>query len=263
MTASPSINDLIINPVKAPSKFLFFTEGGRAALGLGLYAATHKILRNAPKGDGHPVLVAPGFMTSDRSTTILRKFLKDLGYAPQTWDLGINLGRPEYAYRMLARIEEINEAYNTKVSIVGWSLGGVFAREVARLKPELIRQVITLGSPFADILGENNGRWFYDLLHGPKGIDLDNELMQNMDTSPPVPTTAIYTKDDGVVNWRHCMEQEEGEITQNIQVAGSHCGLGHNPSVLYCIADRLTQEEDNWTRFDPQGLIKLVYPNLY
>lgn len=263
MTANPSVINDVYTSIKAPSKFLFFTEGGRAAIDLGLYAATHKILRNAPKGDGHPVIVAPGFMTSDRSTFILRNFLKDLGYEPKTWDLGINLGRPEYAYRLLERLEEVHEEYGCKVSVIGWSLGGVFSREVARLKPDLVRQVITLGSPFADILGENNGRWLYDLLHGPRGVEIHDELIQNMDISPPVPSTAIYTKDDGVVNWRHCIEPEEGEFTQNVQVAGSHCGLGHNPSVLYCIAERLCQSEDAWKRFDPKGLIKLLYPNLY
>ncbi len=250
-------------PIKAPSKLLFLTEGGRAALGLGVYAMTHKLLKNAPKGDGHPVLVAPGFMTSDRVTVILRNFLNHLGYEALTWDLGINLGRPEYAYRMLERVEEIQKDYHSKVSIIGWSLGGVFAREVARLQPESVRQVITLGSPFRDILGQNHGRWLYDLLHGPNGINIEDELLQDMAKSPPVPTTAIYSKEDGIVNWQHCIEEEEGPLTQNIQVAGSHCGLGHNPSVLYCIAERLAQDDDQWERFDPRGLIKLLYPNLY
>ncbi|MGK0389026.1 MAG: pimeloyl-ACP methyl ester carboxylesterase [Maribacter sp.] len=263
MTISPSINDFTGNtPIKAPSKLLFLTEGGRAAIGLGLYAATRKMLRNLPKGDGHPVLVAPGFMTSDRVTYILRSFLKDLGYEPQTWNLGVNLGRPEYAYRMLTRVEQIHEEYGQKVSIVGWSLGGVFAREVARLKPELIRQVITLGSPFRDILGENNGRWFYDLLHGPNGVDIEDVLIKDMAITPPVPITALYSKNDGIVNWQHCMEAEENSMAQNVQVAGSHSGLGHNPTVLYCIAERLQQAEDEWKKFEPQGMMKLLYPNL-
>lgn len=262
MTASPSINDFMEDAIKAPSKLLLLTEGGRAAIGLGLYAATRKMLRNVPKGDGHPVLVAPGFMTSDRVTYILRKFIKDLGYESQTWNLGINLGRPEYAYRMLDRVEQIHEEYGCKVSIVGWSLGGVFAREVARLKPELVRQIITLGSPFRDILGNNNGRWFYDFLHGPNGIDIEDELIKDMPITPPVPVTAIYSKDDGVVNWRHCIEAEENPTTQNVQVAGSHTGLGHNPSVLYCIAERLHQAEGEWEKFNPQGIIRFLYPNL-
>lgn len=263
MTANPSIDHIMDHSSKkAPSKLLLFTEGGRAAVGLGIYAATHRILKNVPKGDGHPVLVAPGFMASDRSTIILRKYLKDLGYTPKSWKMGINFGRPEYAFRMLARLEEIQERYSCKVSIIGWSLGGVFAREVARLRPDLVRQVITLGSPFGNILGQNNARWFYDFLHGPKGMDIASELLTDILIPPPVPTTAIYTKDDGVVNWSDCMEKEEGETTQNVQVLGSHFGLGHNPSVLYCIAERLRQEEDDWQRFDPNGVIKLMYPNL-
>ncbi len=262
MTANPSIAQPFI-PHKggAPSKLLLLTEGGRAAFGLGVYAATRKILKYAPKGDGHPVLVVPGFMTGDITTVILRSFLKDMGYAPKTWDMGINFGRPEYAERLLQRLEEIQAMYGGKVSIVGWSLGGVFAREVAKEKPELVRQVITLGSPFSGIQEENNARWLYDLLHGPKGMDMDSDLLRELHQTPPVPTTAIYSKEDGIVCWQHCMELDEDEQTQNVRVNGSHFGLGHNPAVLYCMADRLAQGSEDWKTFDPKGLVSILYPD--
>ena len=131
-------------PHKAPSKFLLFSEGGRAALEFGLFAVTRRMLKNAPKGDGHPVLVLPGFMTGDRSTIVLRNYIESLGYNVKTWDMGLNLGGPEYAFKVADRVEEISKEYNCKISIVGWSLGGVYAREVARQVTDCVRQVITL-----------------------------------------------------------------------------------------------------------------------
>ncbi len=248
-------------PEKAPSKLLLFTEGGRAAFEFGLFAATRKILKNGPKGDGHPVLVLPGFMTSDRSTSVLRNYIDSLGYNVKTWDMGLNLGGPEYAFKVADRLEEISDEYGKKVSIVGWSLGGVYAREVARQVPEKVRQVITLGSPFGGIFEKNNARWFYDFLHGPKGLDISQELLKDILLPPPVPSTAIFTKEDGVVNWQHCIEREENETTQNVQIGGSHFGLGHNPAALYCIANRLKQNEQEWSRFEPKGMLSLLYPN--
>ncbi len=261
MTSNPSYLNTpnIEKPKGSPSKLLLFTEGARAALDLGAYALTRRMLTKAPKGDGHPILVVPGFMTNDFSTVVLRNFLEKLGYAPKTWDLGFNLGRPEYAFRLMDRLEEIQAAYNCKVSIIGWSLGGVFAREVAREKPELVRQVITLGSPFGGIFEKNNARWLYEFLHGAKAMDVHHELVENILTPPPVPTTAIYSKGDGVVNWQHCLELEESATVQNIEVSGSHIGLGVNPSVLYCLGDRLAQEHDDWQRFQPKGGMKLFY----
>ncbi len=261
MAANVMFEDLVVDPtIKAPSKLLLFTEGARATVGLGLYALTNRFLKNVPRGDGHPVLVVPGFMTSDFSTTILRKYLKDIGYEVMTWDMGINLGRPEYAERLLERVVEINAMTDRKVSIVGWSLGGVFAREVARTEPRLIRQVITLGSPFAGLFGDNNARWFYDFLHGAKGMEMAENMVRDILETPPVPTTAIYSKEDGIVPWQYCMEQEENATTQNVQVNGSHFGMGQNPLVLYILANRLRLREENWQKFNPEGFMKYLYP---
>lgn len=249
-------------PKKAPSKFLLFTEGGRAAIEFGKYTFSNKLLEDAPRGDEHPVLVLPGFMTSDRATYFLRNFISKQGYTALKWEMGLNLGGPEYAFKVADRLEEIYKIYNQKVSIVGWSLGGVYAREVARQKPEMARQVIALGSPFSGIFEKNNARWFYDFLHGPKGMDISEDLLKDILIPPPVPSTAVYTKGDGVVNWEHCIERIENETTQNVEIKGSHFGLGHNPSALYCIADRLSQSEKNWKKFKPEGKAKKLYPNL-
>ncbi len=176
--------------------------------------------------------------------------------------MGLNLGGPEYAFKIADLVENIARESGRKVSLLGWSLGGVYAREVSRQVSDSVRQVITLGSPFGGIFERNNARWFYDFLHGPKGVEISQELLKDILLPPPVPSTAIYSKEDGVVNWQHCMEREEGVFTQNVQILGSHFGLGHNPSALYCVADRLNQPEGEWGRFEPQGVIRMFYPNM-
>ena len=151
------------------------------------------------------------------------------------------------------------------MSIIGWSLGGVFAREIAKRKPKLIRQIITLGSPFNGITMPNNAMWLYELLTDGRGTeDVDPDLLKELPKPAPVPTTAIYSKEDGVVPWETCLEDVEDELHQNIQVRGSHLGLGVNPAVLEIIKDRLMLSEKNWTHFVPSNKIedKLFYPSL-
>ncbi|MFT7605248.1 MAG: pimeloyl-ACP methyl ester carboxylesterase, partial [Saprospiraceae bacterium] len=165
---------------------------------------------------------------------------------------------------LLAKIEEIYKEHGEQVSLIGWSLGGVFARQLAKAKPEMIRQVITLGSPFQGVHQPNNVAWVYNLVSGGKRIkDMDPVLFQNIPLPAPVPTTAIYTKEDGIVPWELCIEIED-EIHQNIQVRGSHLGLGVNHSVLDIIADRLLYSREDWAHFRPGHFVKdiLFYPSL-
>ena len=187
------------------------------------------VLRRAPRGDGHPVMVLPGLLANDRSTRLLRGYLRDRGYAPHGWRLGFNLGAGEGVVRRLGdRLVDLQRGARRRISLVGWSLGGVMARELARVHPDVVRQVITLGSPF-----------------GPSD-------------PPPVPSTAIYSRSDGVVPWPRCRETP-GARTDNIEVRGSHVGLGFNPLVLYAVADRLALSEDAWSPFDRSGLRDLLY----
>src|SRR5215475_15204524 len=125
---------------------------GRALLELAALLPAYPFLRRAPAGDGHPVLVLPGFMASDFSTRTLRRFLRDKGYAVHGWKLGRNLG-PSAATigGMTARLQSLQARYGRRVSLVGWSLGGIYSRELARAMPEMVRQVITLASPFRDV----------------------------------------------------------------------------------------------------------------
>lgn len=249
-----------------PSFFLAFTEAGRALTELGVAYPYHNLVKqNTAKADGHPVMVLPGFMTTKSSTKLLREHIAKLGYTVYDWGMGRNLGKMEYLAALVERLEKIQKKHNQKVSLIGWSLGGVFAREIAKAKPELIRQVITLGSPFQDITHPNNVAWIYTLISGGKRVeDTDWALLDNMPNPAPVPTTAIYTKEDGIVPWHVCMERKEDEWHQNVQVRGSHFGLGVNTSVFWIIADRLTYDRDNWQHFKPNSFVEelLFYPSL-
>ena len=131
-------------------------------------------------------------------------------------------------------------------------------------KPNLIRQIITLGSPFRGLTKPNNAIWLYNLVSGGKSVkEIDPDFLMSLEDPADVPTTAIYTKEDGVVSWKLCIEEKESSIHQNIRVRGSHIGLGHNPSVLHVIADRLQYSQDNWSRFTPKNALRkrLFYPS--
>jgi len=204
-------------------------EGPRALVEWLSCAAAGDLLERAPRGDGHPVLALPGFLADDDSTGPLRRYLKTLGYAAHPWLLGRNLGaRGPVRERLIARVEELSERHGRKISIVGWSLGGIYARALAKHMPDRVRQVITLGSPFGDA------------------------------APPPVPATAIFSKSDGIAHWRSCVETD-GPERENIEVPGSHCGLGWNPIVLWAIADRLAQAEGDWKPFHREGWRSYLY----
>ena len=197
--------------VKAPSALLALTELPRALFELGSLPWAAPILATAPRGDGHPVIVLPGFVTSDRSTGILRGFLDRQGYHAHTWDLGRNLGPKAIGpqgEKLIERVLAVYEESGQKVSLVGWSLGGVMARLVAKRIPHAIRQVITLGSPFSGSPKASNVWRAYEMLTGQK-IDADHTKAQLNEVSapPPVPSTAIYSRADGVVAWQNCCEE--------------------------------------------------------
>ncbi len=237
------------SPVDGPWK-LYTALEGRAALEYPLWTLTSPLLGNLPSGDGHPVLVLPGFTAADRSTVPLRGLLRRLGYRTYGWKLGRNLGpTPEIVNGLNHRFESIIGREGRPISIVGWSLGGIFARELSRNYPDSVRQVVTLGSPIRMMPGDRSaasGLW--DSLadqHDPEAI----ERMMDLNRPPlPVPTTSVYSRSDGIVHWKTCLESK-GPFSENVEVFGSHCGLGFNPSVALVVADRLAQPADRWRRF--------------
>jgi pimeloyl-ACP methyl ester carboxylesterase len=251
------------DPIQAPNALLALTEIPRAIIELGACGLSAPLLAGAPRGDGHPVLVLPGFIASDGSTAILRRYLAHLGYDAHAWELGRNLGPKAIGRegeKLVARLRAVHEGTGKTVTLIGWSLGGIMARLVARRAPDAVRQIITLGSPFTGSPKATNVWRIYQMLTGQM-IDDDHTQGQLRESAapPPVPSTAIYSREDGVVAWQNCIEPA-GPLTDNIEVHGSHCGLGVNPAVLYAVADRLAQTEDGWQPFDRSGLRAFVYP---
>lgn len=250
--------------VKAPSALLALSELHRAVFELTTLPIAAPILRLAPRGDGHPVLVLPGFTASDVSTGILRRYLSSLGYDVYAWELGRNLGPRAIGRegeKLVERLKSIHASTGKTVSLVGWSLGGVMARQLSRKAPKAVRQVISLGSPFTGDPRATTVWRLYEYLSGQRMGDKDTQRqLKESHDAPPVPSTAIYSKTDGVVAWRNCIEPASA-TTDNIEVYGSHCGLGVNPAVLYAVADRLALPEGGWAPFDRSGWKTAFYPS--
>lgn len=246
---------------RPPSKFYALTEPGRAMTELFSFYAMRPAMSLLPKGDGHGVLVLPGFMASDGSTAPLRSLLCDLGYACGGWELGRNVHVDDARVEaMAAKVEAMYAETGRKISIVGWSLGGVFARELAKMMPEMVRLVISLGSPISDDRNHTNARRLFEWLNGETPEPVRNGRFMGLDEAPPVPTTSILTKSDGVVHWRGSVQKPQQD-TENIEVFASHLGLGVNPAVIYAVTDRLAQAEGEWKPFEPQGLGSIMFPN--
>lgn len=245
---------------RPPSKALMLLEL-RALPELAGFMASLPILKiTAPRGDGHPVLVLPGLITSDNSTIPLRRFLNSHGYECHGWNLGRNYGPlPGIEKGLVDRLTELHEKTGRKVSLVGWSLGGIYARQLAKLMPERVRSVITLGSPFNGDPRATNAWRLYEFASGHKVDDRERHMGGAIHLTPPVPTTAIYSRTDGICAWHNCMENETEEV-ENIEVEASHCGLGHHPAVVYAVADRLAQPEGDWKPFDRKGARSFIYP---
>jgi pimeloyl-ACP methyl ester carboxylesterase len=246
--------------LKPPSRTLMFLEG-RAIHEFGAFLGALPLLSLAPRGDGHPVLVLPGLVASDVSTRPLRSFLKGRGYAVSGWRQGRNLGlRDGVRDSMVNLVHELNDLHGRKVSLVGWSLGGIYARQLAKMMPGRVRNVITLGSPFAAHPKATNAWRVYEMASGQRADDTDPRFGGTLAETPPVPTTAIFSRTDGICAWQGCMEKSSA-TSESIEVESSHCGMGHHPAVVYAVADRLAQPEGEWAPFDRSGWRSMVYPN--
>lgn len=233
--------------IRRPRLGLLLLEG-RALLELAALLAAYPFLRQAPRGNGHPVLVLPGFMGSDFSTRALRAFLRDRGYAAHGWKLGRNAGpTPETVAHLRHRLHELQGRYDRRVSLIGWSLGGVYARELARAFPLEVRQVITLATPFRNLEAVNVPAF---VLARRRPHPNEAAFRERLRLPLSVPMTAIYSRTDGIASWQSCVA-EPGPQSESIEVASSHLGIGHHPVVLLTIADRLAQLEGAWKPFRP------------
>ena len=240
--------------MKSPPKLLLILEAVRSVFEYGQSLILNIPLQYiSPKGDGHPVVIFPGLGTADGSTHFVRNFLSNIGYQVYPWGFGRNLGPrdglEQLTIDMVARIRTISEENGgAKVSLIGWSLGGIYAREIAKAAPDLVRQVITLGTPFKGNATATNATMLYELLSKDKSHH-DPAFVESIAKRPNVPFTSIYSKSDGVVSWESSLETVT-EISENIEVpAASHLGLGHNTISLHIIANRLAQPEDDWQHY--------------
>lgn len=235
----------------------------RAVAELGLGALLHRPLaRICPRGDGHPVLIVPGLGAHDVHTLPMRRFVARLGYEALGWQQGFNLGAREGLDELLGKLEGLLDEATTrrhrKVSLIGWSLGGVFARELAKHAPDKVRQVITLGSPFAGHPSATHATRVYEWLSGREAHDRD--IIERVRVAPPVPFTSIFSRTDGIVAWPSSV-QASNEMSENIPVSvASHLGLITNPVVLYIVANRLAQPEGRWRPHRPARPLRLLHP---
>jgi pimeloyl-ACP methyl ester carboxylesterase len=247
--------------VSGPAARYFLTEPARGFAELVTLPLAVPWLSMAPRGDGHGVLVLPGFMAGDQSTGPLRRFVRRLGYEVRGWQLGRNLGPTQAVLDELPRaVAASAELTGGPVSLIGWSLGGIYARELARRDPAQVRQVITLGSPFAltdprqsraDGAYRRRGHFHAGAGRVPSAEEIVQPIV--------VPSTAVYSRRDGIVAWQACIEPET-ELHGNVEVRSSHLGFGVDPATLWLIADRLALPAGPQPRFSPAPVLRSLYP---
>ena len=229
----------------------------RAPLEFAASVAAFPWLATAPRGDGHSVIVYPGFLGSDLSTRPMRRLLRWLGHEVQGWGQGRNLvASAEVMDSALQRIHDLHRQRGRRISLVGWSLGGLYARELAKRAPDAVRGVITLGSPFTGPdKASNAGRFYHSLNARRPSLAIPRDELRK---APPLPTTSIYSRSDGIVAWQ-CSVEQASALSESIEVEASHTGLGVNPLALYALADRLAQPEGRWLPFDRSGARRLLF----
>jgi len=237
---------------RAPSAALLATEVPRAGLDFAALLGTWPFLAMARRGDGHPVLVLPGLLAGDPATGLLRNALGALGHNVTGWSLGTNRGpTAKVVEELRTRLERLHDESGRRVSLVGWSLGGLYAQELARASPGSVERLITLGSPVLrrNVWTQSVSR-IADRATYLKGAAIQLPRPWAEPGSLRVPATSVYTRADGIVNSSTCRYDLRGR-RENVEVRGSHLGLAHNPAVIWLLADRLGQEDGRWKPFRP------------
>lgn len=239
--------------VLRPSLTLLSTEPWRAAFEY-VSLKAGRPARTPVQGDGHPVIIFPGLGTDGTAVRPLRRHCQSLGYAAQDWGRGYNTGPrgdvDEWLQDLARHTAGLLAGSCQPATLIGWSLGGFYARELGKLLAPQVRQVITIGTPFNADSDHTRVGWLFRLLSGSKP-GLDPALSQRLRTPPPVPTTSIYSRSDGIVAWQTCCHPKAGGNVQDIEVRSSHIGMGWNPAVLRIVTDRLGQPQGNW---QPYGM---------
>jgi pimeloyl-ACP methyl ester carboxylesterase len=226
------------------------------------------MLASAPMGDGHPVLLLPGFMADEATMIGLKVYLRNRGYQVESWGLGRNVGfQRKHMLALEQKVRFMHHQTGRKVSLVGWSLGGLFSLYAAHQAPECVRSVVTLGSPVTvDEQGSEAAplvKALYRLVAHPMGPAVHTmtpaakKLRERKQL--PMPVSCLYSISDGVVPPQEATIDGDPALHENVRVPGSHLGLGFNPMVLWVVADRLSQPEGQWRPFAPHGVSGYVY----
>jgi len=199
-------------------------------------------LRRAPRGDGRVAFVLPGWKAPEMSTAPVRTYLGNLGHDARSWGLGVNHGDVEAKRdEMIERVVAVAEDTGRPVNLIGWSLGGVVSREIARTVPEAVHRVVTYGTPAV-------GGPTFTAGHAAFGADeceRITELQQVLDVTEPIrrPITAIFTRNDTVVDWRACIDRTSPSVRM-VEVGSTHIGLGLDPDVWLVVAGALADNDD-------------------
>jgi pimeloyl-ACP methyl ester carboxylesterase len=233
--------------ISRPSLTLLGIEPWRAAFEF----VSHKLSgpRPAPDGDGHPIVIFPGLGTDGSAVAPLRAHCQALGYEAFDWGEGFNTGPQgdvdEWLGGLASRVSTSLRKFDQSATLIGWSLGGLYARELGKLLQAQVRQVITIATPFNATDDHTNAGWLYRMLGG-KNLPFDADLSARLKTAPPVPTTSIYSRSDGVVAWQTCLHDKTSDQVQDIEIHGSHIGMGWNKAALQIVGDRLAQAPGQW-----------------
>jgi pimeloyl-ACP methyl ester carboxylesterase len=244
------MNDLGVRSIRRPSLGLLGAEPFRAAMEF----AWHKLGTSGAvqPGDGHPVVIFPGLGADGNSVATLRAHCRSLGYDAFDWGQGFNTG-PQgdldaWLRGLKSQVVDLLAGHTQPATLIGWSLGGLYAREIGKLMAPSVRQVITIGTPFNAEADHTNVGWLFRLLSGTSST-LDPALTRRLRTPPPLRTTSIYSRSDGVVAWQTCRHHKRSSLVHDIEVEGSHIGMGWNRQVLAAVTDRLGQPAGPWRRY--------------
>lgn len=263
----PHLDLHLQHPIRRPSTALLVTEPWRAAWEY----VSHRRSARAGNGDadgtgrthadvdadgdavrdadGHPVVMFPGLASDGKALAPLRKHCTALGYDPIDWGRGINTGPQGDAGTWLSGLADhtlkLLAGKKQTATLLGWSLGGVYAREVAKLLGPRVRQVITIGTPFNADADHTNVGWVFRLLSNSPQV-FDPAFSSHLRQAPAVPTTSIYSRSDGVVAWQTCTHRRAAAHVEDVEVISSHLGMGWNSEVLKVVADRLAQRPGAW-----------------
>ncbi len=238
---SPSSLPLIAPPAaphRRPALSLLATEPARAVLEA-LQALARWRTAPEPLGEGRTVVLFPGLGTDGATLWPLRRHLERAGYRALDWGQGLNSGPKGDVDAWLDRLaESLHErvAPSREVSLVGWSLGGFYARELAKRWPDRVQHVITIGTPFAGSVDDTHVGWLFRLLNGRRAQE-HAALRERLAEPPPVPTVSLYSRRDGIVAWQACTHDRAWPLARDIEVQASHIGMGWAPEVL----DRVTR----------------------